>query len=50
MTIEDCIEILSTFDVDTRDKKLITSLTSQIKKNKGLTDKQHVLTKTKKKE
>ena len=50
MTIEDCIEILSTFDVDTRDKKLITSLTSQIKKNIGLTDRQHVLAKTKVKE
>lgn len=50
MTIEDCIEILSTFDVETRDKKLITSLTSQIKKNIGLTDRQHVLAKTKVKE
>lgn len=50
MTIEDCIEILSTLHVDTRDKKLINSLTSQIKKNIGLTDRQHALAKTKVKE
>jgi len=50
MTIEDCIEILSTLDVDIRDKKLINSLTSQIKKNIGLTDRQHALAKKKVKE
>jgi hypothetical protein len=50
MTIEDYIEILSTLDVDTRDRKLITSLSSQIKKNIGLTDRQHSLAKKKVKE
>ena len=50
MTIEDYIEILSTLDVDTRDRKLITSLTSQIKKNIGLTNRQHALAKKKVKE